>query len=324
MRRKVRRVTPISGSLQITTIVLAVLAALATGLLWNRLRGPRSVRLLQRTGLLVFGEVMAGDGDPGVGEHRQRRAGGLLAGPAGQPEHPRRRVRRSAGLDRAQPEARRRRPRRRRPGLRPHQGRVPQGGQRLRGHHLQGPGLRPHLAGVRVDPAAVRQRAARLLPGHRAAARRRRLAGRLDGPDERGRAPRGRRGLGEGVPVHPGRAGGDAGARAHLAAEQRGVQRRARRRERRRLAHPGRALHGGRRLPRRAGRRRLGPDGLFDRRVLRGEAGAAAPRPLPGRGVAVRVLPAGLATSCPRTRRSTTPTARCGCSRTPARRPSAC
>ena len=59
MRRKVRRVTPTSGSLQITTIVLAVLAALATGLLWNRLRGPRSVRLLQRAGLLVFGEVMA-------------------------------------------------------------------------------------------------------------------------------------------------------------------------------------------------------------------------------------------------------------------------
>jgi enterochelin esterase-like enzyme len=52
-------VTPISGSLQITTIVLAVLAALATWLLWNRMRGPRAVRLLQRGALLVFGELMA-------------------------------------------------------------------------------------------------------------------------------------------------------------------------------------------------------------------------------------------------------------------------
>lgn len=51
--------SPISGSLQITTIVLAVLAALATWFLWNRLRGPRSLRLLQRAGLLVFGELMA-------------------------------------------------------------------------------------------------------------------------------------------------------------------------------------------------------------------------------------------------------------------------
>jgi enterochelin esterase-like enzyme len=52
-------VTPISGSLQITTIVLAVLAALATWLLWNRMRGPRAVRVLQRAALLVFGELMA-------------------------------------------------------------------------------------------------------------------------------------------------------------------------------------------------------------------------------------------------------------------------
>lgn len=51
--------SPISGALQITTIVLAVLAALATWLLWNRMRGPRAVRLLQRAGLLVFGELMA-------------------------------------------------------------------------------------------------------------------------------------------------------------------------------------------------------------------------------------------------------------------------
>jgi enterochelin esterase-like enzyme len=52
-------VTPISGSLQIATIVLAVLAALATWLLWNRMRGPRAVRVLQRATLLVFGELMA-------------------------------------------------------------------------------------------------------------------------------------------------------------------------------------------------------------------------------------------------------------------------
>jgi enterochelin esterase-like enzyme len=52
-------VSPISGSLQITTIVLAVLAALATWLLWNRMRGPRPVRILQRAALLVFGELMA-------------------------------------------------------------------------------------------------------------------------------------------------------------------------------------------------------------------------------------------------------------------------
>lgn len=51
--------SPISGSLQITTIVLAVLAAVATWLLWNRMRGPRVLRWLQRAGLLVFGELMA-------------------------------------------------------------------------------------------------------------------------------------------------------------------------------------------------------------------------------------------------------------------------
>jgi enterochelin esterase-like enzyme len=51
--------TPTSGSLQITTIVLAALAALATGLLWNRMRGPRPVRVLQRAALLVLGELLA-------------------------------------------------------------------------------------------------------------------------------------------------------------------------------------------------------------------------------------------------------------------------
>jgi S-formylglutathione hydrolase FrmB len=53
------RVTPTSGSLQITTIVLAVLAALATGLLWNRMRGPRAARVIQRVALLVLGELLA-------------------------------------------------------------------------------------------------------------------------------------------------------------------------------------------------------------------------------------------------------------------------
>lgn len=51
--------SPLSGSLLITMIVLAVLAALATWFLWNRMRGPRAVRVLQRTALLVFGELMA-------------------------------------------------------------------------------------------------------------------------------------------------------------------------------------------------------------------------------------------------------------------------
>lgn len=51
--------TPTSGSLQLTTIALAVLAGVATWLLWNRVRGPRTVRVLQRAGLLVFGELMA-------------------------------------------------------------------------------------------------------------------------------------------------------------------------------------------------------------------------------------------------------------------------
>ena len=36
-----------------------MLAAVATGLLWNRMRGPRPARLLQRAALLVFGELMA-------------------------------------------------------------------------------------------------------------------------------------------------------------------------------------------------------------------------------------------------------------------------
>jgi enterochelin esterase-like enzyme len=51
--------SPISGSLQVVTIVLAVLAAIATAFLWNRMRGPRPVRLLARASLLVAGEAMA-------------------------------------------------------------------------------------------------------------------------------------------------------------------------------------------------------------------------------------------------------------------------
>jgi S-formylglutathione hydrolase FrmB len=52
-------VTPTSSSLQLSTIVLALLAAAATGLGWNRMRGPRAARVLQRAALLVFGELMA-------------------------------------------------------------------------------------------------------------------------------------------------------------------------------------------------------------------------------------------------------------------------
>jgi enterochelin esterase-like enzyme len=51
--------SPISSSLQILTIVLAVVAAAGTGLLWNRIRGPRPVRLLARAAMLVLGEGLA-------------------------------------------------------------------------------------------------------------------------------------------------------------------------------------------------------------------------------------------------------------------------
>ena len=51
--------SPISGSLQLLTIVLAVAAAAATGLLWNRLRGPRPVRVVARATLLVLGQGLA-------------------------------------------------------------------------------------------------------------------------------------------------------------------------------------------------------------------------------------------------------------------------
>jgi enterochelin esterase-like enzyme len=51
--------SPISGSLQLVTIALALAAAIATALLWNRVPGPRSVRLLARAAILVFGEGMA-------------------------------------------------------------------------------------------------------------------------------------------------------------------------------------------------------------------------------------------------------------------------
>ena len=46
-----------STSLQILTIVLAVLATAAALLLWNRVRGPRAVRVASRVGLLAGGYV---------------------------------------------------------------------------------------------------------------------------------------------------------------------------------------------------------------------------------------------------------------------------
>jgi len=52
-------VTPTSGSLQLCTIALALLSAVATALLWNRMRGPRAARVAQRGALLLFGELMA-------------------------------------------------------------------------------------------------------------------------------------------------------------------------------------------------------------------------------------------------------------------------
>ena len=51
--------SPISSSLQVVTIVLAVVAAIATAFFWNRVRGSRPVRLLVRATLLVTGEAMA-------------------------------------------------------------------------------------------------------------------------------------------------------------------------------------------------------------------------------------------------------------------------
>ena len=44
-----------STALQITTIVVAVLATIAVLLLWNRVRGPRAVRGLSRVALLCTG-----------------------------------------------------------------------------------------------------------------------------------------------------------------------------------------------------------------------------------------------------------------------------
>ena len=51
--------TPTSGSLLLCTIALALLSAVATALLWNRMRGPRAARVAQRGALLLFGELMA-------------------------------------------------------------------------------------------------------------------------------------------------------------------------------------------------------------------------------------------------------------------------
>jgi hypothetical protein len=44
-----------STTLQVSTIVVAILATLAALLLWNRVRGPRPVRALARFGLLSSG-----------------------------------------------------------------------------------------------------------------------------------------------------------------------------------------------------------------------------------------------------------------------------
>ena len=44
-----------STSLQIATIVVAVLATIAVLLLWNRVRGPRPVRVFSRVALLTGG-----------------------------------------------------------------------------------------------------------------------------------------------------------------------------------------------------------------------------------------------------------------------------
>lgn len=44
-----------STSLQVLTIVLAVLATIAALVLWNRVRGPRPVRVASRVGLLLGG-----------------------------------------------------------------------------------------------------------------------------------------------------------------------------------------------------------------------------------------------------------------------------
>jgi hypothetical protein len=51
--------SPISNSCQLLTIALAFVLALATLLLWNRLRGPRALRLAARVALLVGGQLAA-------------------------------------------------------------------------------------------------------------------------------------------------------------------------------------------------------------------------------------------------------------------------
>ena len=51
--------SPISSSCQTVAIVLAVLFALGTPLLWNRLPGPRALRVILRLILLVSGQLLA-------------------------------------------------------------------------------------------------------------------------------------------------------------------------------------------------------------------------------------------------------------------------
>ena len=93
--------SPISSSLQILTVVLALVAAAATALLWNRVRGPRPVRLLTRAAVLVVGEALASlailvwlniaNGGLVVSWQdllgNQSTRGGVFAGQAGQSAH---------------------------------------------------------------------------------------------------------------------------------------------------------------------------------------------------------------------------------------------
>lgn len=51
--------SPVSAAFRVTTIAAAVLALVATVVLWNRLRGPRAVRMAARFGMVVTGQALA-------------------------------------------------------------------------------------------------------------------------------------------------------------------------------------------------------------------------------------------------------------------------
>jgi enterochelin esterase-like enzyme len=51
--------SPVSVAFRVTTIAVAVLAVVATVVLWNKLRGPRAVRLAARFGMVVTGQALA-------------------------------------------------------------------------------------------------------------------------------------------------------------------------------------------------------------------------------------------------------------------------